>query len=63
LGGLNGKQFISASEDSASTQVINGADLHLTIDINIQREAERLLENAVIANTNENGAPKMVPLS
>jgi cell division protein FtsI/penicillin-binding protein 2 len=58
LGGLNGKQFISASEDSASTQVINGADLHLTIDINIQREAERLLENAVIANTNENGAPK-----
>jgi cell division protein FtsI/penicillin-binding protein 2 len=58
LGGLNGKQFTSATEGGENTQVVNGAELHLTIDINLQREAERLLQQAVIANSNENGKPK-----
>jgi len=51
LNGLNGIQF----DDDLKKQ--DGADIFLTIDKNLQREAEKILKSAVEVNTGNQGAP------
>lgn len=62
LGGLNGKrinnQDLTNEEKIRDQVVVDGADVYLTIDKNIQRKAESVLEEAVRKNTNQKGAPK-----
>lgn len=61
LGGVNGLTLFSqdvGTETENALQVRNGADLYLTVDINLQRKAEQVLEKAVKAATNKLGGPK-----
>ena len=62
IAGLNGKPI--ANKDLTNQEIIknqnvqNGADIYLTIDKNIQKKAESILEEAVTTNTNNIGSPK-----
>jgi cell division protein FtsI/penicillin-binding protein 2 len=62
LSGLNGKkitnQDLTNSEKVKNQNVVHGADVFLTIDKNIQKKAEQVLEDAVRANTSPQGSPK-----
>ncbi len=62
LGGLNGRkignQDLTNPDKLKQNSVIDGANIHLTVDRNIQKKAESVLEEAVKANTNGNGAPR-----
>jgi cell division protein FtsI/penicillin-binding protein 2 len=58
LGGLNGLQKYGFNRVNESKEVLNGSDLYLTIDKNIQLRAEQILEQAIIEQTNANGSPK-----
>ncbi len=58
LGGLNGKKVSNSNTNTGEVEVQNGANIYLTLDYNIQREAERILDQAVKATTNENGGPR-----
>lgn len=61
LGGINGLTLFSqdvGTETEDALRVQNGADLYLTIDVNIQRKAEEVLSKAVKAATNKLGGPK-----
>jgi cell division protein FtsI/penicillin-binding protein 2 len=62
LGGLNGRkisnQDLTNTDKLKQNTVIDGANIHLTIDRNIQKKAEQVLEEAVKTNTNSNGGPK-----
>jgi cell division protein FtsI/penicillin-binding protein 2 len=60
LAGLNGRQILgnevgTSSQNEAKT--IDGANVYLTIDRNIQRKAEEVLDNAFKINTNKQGVP------
>jgi cell division protein FtsI/penicillin-binding protein 2 len=60
LGGLNGKKAYNKDKGLAKEQenkVINGYDIHLTIDINLQKKAEDVLQNAMKKNTSKLGPP------
>ncbi|MBC7471963.1 MAG: penicillin-binding protein 2 [candidate division SR1 bacterium] len=60
LGGLNGKKVYNRDKGLAKEQenkVINGYDIHLTIDINLQKKAEDVLQNAMKKNTSKLGPP------
>jgi cell division protein FtsI/penicillin-binding protein 2 len=59
LAGVNGKISFSKNGLSQYTEVpaIQGSDIVLTIDKNIQTKAEEVLQKAVDANSNENGKP------
>jgi cell division protein FtsI/penicillin-binding protein 2 len=52
LGGLNG----DASD--VKNGAVNGGDVYLTLDENIQKKAEEILAQAIKDNTNENGPPR-----
>jgi cell division protein FtsI/penicillin-binding protein 2 len=62
LAGLNGRPLsnkdLTDPEALKNGAVQNGADLYLTIDKNIQKKAEQVLEEAVAGNTNNIGSPK-----
>lgn len=58
LGGLNGKRYFGATNGDQNTPVQNGADIYLTIDKNLQKKAEEVLEKAVAQTTNAKGGPK-----
>lgn len=62
IAGLNGKPIANkdlTNQDIIKNQAVqNGADIYLTIDKNIQKKAESILESAVNANTNNIGSPK-----
>jgi cell division protein FtsI/penicillin-binding protein 2 len=62
LGGLNGRSIgntdLTNPEAIKNQTVQNGANIHLTIDKNIQKKAEQVLEQAVAKNTNDTGGPK-----
>jgi cell division protein FtsI/penicillin-binding protein 2 len=62
LGGLNGRSLgntdLTNPEAIKNQTVQNGANLYLTIDKNIQKKTEQVLEQAVTQNTNETGGPK-----
>ena len=62
LNGTNGKKISNqdlTNADKIRTQgVIDGANVYLTIDRNIQKKAEQILQEAVKANTNDVGPPK-----
>jgi cell division protein FtsI/penicillin-binding protein 2 len=61
LAGLNGKRPLNrdlGTEREDESRVQNGANVHLTIDRNIQRQAEALLQQAIAENTNANGKPE-----
>ncbi len=59
LAGVNGKISFSKNGLSQYTEVpaIQGSDIVLTIDKNIQTKAEEVLQKAVDANSNANGKP------
>jgi cell division protein FtsI/penicillin-binding protein 2 len=60
LGGLNGLKVYNKDKGLAKEQenkVINGYDVHLTIDINLQKKAEDVLQNAMKKNTSKLGPP------
>ena len=59
LAGVNGKISFSKNGLSQYTEVpaIQGSDIVLTIDKNIQSKAEEVLQKAIDANSNENGKP------
>jgi cell division protein FtsI/penicillin-binding protein 2 len=57
LGGLNGRRYFGYTSDSENTQVLNGADVYLTIDKNLQQKAEQVLDKAVKNTTNSKGGP------
>ncbi|MEI6728419.1 MAG: penicillin-binding protein 2 [bacterium] len=57
LGGLNGKKYYGYTSESENTQVLNGADIYLTIDKNLQQKAEQVLDKAVKNTTNAKGGP------
>ncbi len=52
LGGRNGIQF------SEEVPRIDGSDIYLTIDKNIQRQAENILAESIKKNTSEQGRPR-----
>lgn len=57
LGGVNGiRKFGFSQQDEKN--VINGADVYLTIDKNIQQKAEQILEQTYRDQTNSTGTPK-----
>ena len=61
LGGLNGLSLFSdevGTNTETERKVVDGADLYLTIDINLQRKAEEVLAQAVKESTNKLGGPK-----
>ena len=62
LGGVNGRKINNAEltnpDKVRQNTVIDGANVHLTIDRNLQKKAENILEEAVKANTNGNGSPR-----
>jgi len=60
LSGLNGRDLSNAEINSGtkSLQAVNGADVYLTIDYNIQRKAEEVLDRMMRDSSNEKGAPK-----
>jgi cell division protein FtsI/penicillin-binding protein 2 len=61
LAGLNGKKVFNnqaGTETENNSEVKNGDNIELTIDINIQRKAEEVLKEAFKKNTNKIGAPK-----
>lgn len=58
LAGLNGKKVLNNEiGKTQQSDVVNGANLYLTIDRNIQRKAEEILRQSVAQNTNQNGGP------
>lgn len=60
LGGVNGKKVYNKDKGLAKeneNRVINGYDVHLTIDINLQKKAEDVLQNAMKKNTSKLGPP------
>jgi cell division protein FtsI/penicillin-binding protein 2 len=61
LGGVNGKSLFSQDfgiKNNEGKEVQNGANIYLTIDINLQRKAEEILEKAVKSATNKLAGPK-----
>ena len=57
LGGVNGiRKFGFSQQDEKN--VVNGADIYLTIDKNIQQKAEQILEQTYRDQTNSTGTPK-----
>jgi len=60
LAGLNGRGLSNAeiAEGSDTLQAVNGGDVYLTIDYNIQRKAEDILARMIRNNSNAQGAPK-----
>ncbi len=58
LSGLNGRGLMNNEPDTTDVDVVNGANLYLTIDRNLQKKAEEILAKAVKDNTNKNGGPK-----
>ena len=61
LGGVNGLTLFAqdvGTDTEQAQQVQHGSDIYLTIDINIQRKAEEVLENAFKSSTNKLGEPK-----
>ncbi len=61
LSGLNGKKVFNKDRGLAKEKefgVVNGSNIHLTIDYNLQRRAEEILDQAMKDNTNPKvGAP------
>jgi cell division protein FtsI/penicillin-binding protein 2 len=59
LGGLNGKKIsdslVNKGFGSSKYDAINGSDIYLTIDTNLQQRAEDILQRAVEANKGQNG--------
>ena len=60
LGGLNGKKQYNkdkglTTDDQA--KVVDGYNIHLTVDINLQKKAEEVLQNAMKKNTSPLGPP------
>jgi cell division protein FtsI/penicillin-binding protein 2 len=59
LGGLNGKKIsdslINKGFGASKYDPINGSDIYLTIDANLQQRAEDILQRAVEANKGQNG--------
>jgi len=60
LAGVNGRELSNAeiTDANQSLKVVDGANIYLTIDYNIQRKAEEILDQTVKNTTNERGAPK-----
>lgn len=58
MGGVNGLRQFGFNGDGEEKEVINGADIYLTIDKNIQERAEQILEQTIINQTNSVGPPK-----
>ncbi len=70
LGGVNGLKNTSINQNSPAiisnsgqiannpNQVIDGGDVYTTIDINIQKKAEKILEEAVKGNQYNGNGPK-----
>jgi cell division protein FtsI/penicillin-binding protein 2 len=61
LAGLNGRQVLNkeiGSDKESQARVVNGANIYLTIDRNLQRQAEETLQQLVKDNTNSKGGPK-----
>lgn len=61
LGGVNGLSLFAqdvGTETEDAQRVQHGSDLYLTIDINLQRKAEEVLEKAIKDATNKLGGPK-----
>ena len=61
LAGLNGRQVLSqeiGSKKEGQARVVNGANIYLTVDRNLQRSAEQTLQELVKNNTNSKGGPK-----
>jgi cell division protein FtsI/penicillin-binding protein 2 len=59
LAGLNGKISFSTNGTSqySETPTVEGSDIVLTIDKNLQSKAEEVLQKAIDANSNQNGKP------
>ena len=57
LGGKNGKLDYTGSGEN-NLAVENGADIHLTIDKNIQAKSEEVLQRAIKNSTNEQGSAR-----
>jgi len=61
LTGLNGRKVLNNelnSDKVEESRVVNGASIYTTIDRNLQRKAEQVLEEGMKRNTNSNGIPK-----
>jgi cell division protein FtsI/penicillin-binding protein 2 len=62
IGGINGKKNAVEVDAKNSiedkSKVVDGADIYTTIDINIQKKAEKTLEEAIKDNQGPAGSPK-----